>query len=165
MNHPPVILHRAGIGLLFIYSVGIIAFGLATLYIDLLFTKYHIGINDTLILLVLSALLDLFMVYLAVYIYQASRFILTPQHITVIRQFGLFAPQTRECDMTEVRNVLVSKRGFLSSVFDYGTLTVQTAGTYGDLVLPTIPQPEQWQNYILQAHDQSVGNTTVSSLQ
>lgn len=159
-THPPVVVHRAGIGLLVIYTIGILGFGLAALIFDLLFTQYDVPIYQVTGLLILAIALDLALVYLSVYVYTRSAFIFAPQQLTVITQVGLFRPQSTDCPMTDVQDVKVVRTGFLSSVFNYGTLVIQVANDTGMLSLPTIPDPDHWASYLLQAHEAATTSTT-----
>ena len=159
-NHPPVIVHRAGIGLLAIYTVGTLLFGLATLVFDLLFIRQEASINDVVTLLALTAALDLAIVYLSVYVYTRSVFIFTPQLLTVISQNGLFRSQKVDCPLADLQDVKVLRPGLLSNIFNFGTLVIQVSNDTGVLTLPTISDPDHWANYLLQAHQNIFANTS-----
>ncbi len=150
-DHPPVVVHRAGIGLLTIYTIGILTFALATLVLELLYVRYGFTVYQIVTLLVLASLLDLSIVYLSVYVYTRSVLIFTPQQLTIIRQVGIFRQQKVEFSISQLQDVKVLRPGLLSNVFDYGTLEVQVANDSGTLELPTVPDPDHWAAYLLTA--------------
>lgn len=157
-DHPPVVVHRAGIGLLTIYTVGTLSFALFTLVLELLFARYGFSINQIVELLVLAILLDLSIVYLSVYVYTRSVLIFTPQQLTVIRQVSIFRSQKVTCPTAALQDVKVLRPGLLSNIFDYGTLQIQVANDTGTLMLPTVPDPDRWASYLLTAHQSVVAN-------
>ena len=53
--------------------------------------------------------------------------------------------------MSNVEDVSAEERGILSTVFDYGTIVVQTAGALENFIFPYCPQPSKYADQIIEA--------------
>jgi uncharacterized membrane protein YdbT with pleckstrin-like domain len=77
-------------------------------------------------------------------IYNANRLIITDIHITQVLQVGLFNKKVSELTMENVEDVTAEKHGIFSTIFDYGTLKVETAGEQNNFVFIYCPNPNAY---------------------
>lgn len=73
-----------------------------------------------------------------------SIYIVTDQRIRQISQKGFFNRTVVDLDLMKIESVSVGTSGFLSNIFNYGTLLIQTSA--GDLVISRIRYPEKVYN-------------------
>jgi hypothetical protein len=73
-----------------------------------------------------------------------SVYIVTDQRIRQISQKGFFNKTVVDLDLMKIESVSVGTSGFLSGIFNYGTLLIQTNA--GDLVISRIRYPEKVYN-------------------
>lgn len=68
--------------------------------------------------------------------------------------FG-FGESRRQAAITNIQNVDASRPGFLATLFNYGFVTIDTAGAQTDIVFEYIPNPELVQSDIFHRIDES----------
>ena len=66
-------------------------------------------------------------------------------------QKTLFNRKVSRLSMSNVEDVNEEQRGIISSLFNYGTLTVQTAGTEDNFVFTLCPDPTKLADKIIEA--------------
>ncbi len=101
--------------------------------------------------------------YLAIWIYSFSEFIdyyldiwiVTNERIINIEQLGLFARTASELNLTAVQDVTSDVRGIIQTIFDFGTVHVQTAAETTRFVFKQVEQPEIIKRQIIQLSDQA----------
>jgi membrane protein YdbS with pleckstrin-like domain len=84
-------------------------------------------------------------------VYYRSKLTLTDKSLVQVVQSTLFSCKTSRLSMSNVEDVNVEQRGIISSLFNFGTLTVQTAGQEDNFVFSFCPQPNVYAERILQA--------------
>jgi hypothetical protein len=89
--------------------------------------------------------------FTATYIYKQSRLLVTDKSLVQIIQKTLFNKKVSRLSMSNVEDVSEEQRGFLASFFNYGTLTVQTAGTEDNFVFSLCPNPAKLADRIIEA--------------
>lgn len=104
--------------------VGVIIFGLATL---------------------------IFFLLAATYVYRQSRLLVTDRSLVQILQQSLFIRKISRLSMSNVEDVTAEERGILSTIFHYGTIVVQTAGTLDNFIFPYCPDPPKYADQIIEA--------------
>jgi len=95
-------------------------------------------------------------VLMLVYIYRLSRLTITDQSLVQIVQKGLFSRQISRLSMSNVEDVKVEQNGVLPHIFNFGTLTVQTAGEEDNFIFGLCPKPDDCAEQILTARKQFV---------
>lgn len=87
--------------------------------------------------------------------------IVTDQRIIDIDQLGLFRRNIAELDCRMVQDIDSDKSGVLETIFDFGTVTVQTAGERPNFTFHAVPHPDRMVERIRDAvssrHDQEDG--------
>ncbi|WP_323512296.1 PH domain-containing protein [Subtercola sp. RTI3] len=84
---------------------------------------------------------------LQLYIYRLSTITITSTGVTVINWQSLLVSQTSELNWTRVQDASVKQNGF-GTIFNYGTLLIQTAGTDKNFSFTFTPNPEHWVTFI-----------------
>ncbi len=150
------VVHRSAIGLAGIYLVAIVAvvaiFGLIIALSPDTFNSSgdSISIQLTAIMVVGAALLVLIL-FTATYVYRQSRLLVTDKSLVQILQKTLFIRKVSRLSMSNVEDVNEEQRGILASIFNFGTLTVQTAGTEDNFVFTLCPNPANLADKIIEA--------------
>jgi uncharacterized membrane protein YdbT with pleckstrin-like domain len=77
--------------------------------------------------------------------------LVTDMNLVQILQKGLFVRKVSRLSMSNVEDVTAEQKGILPTIFNYGTLTVQTAGEMENFVFPYCPNPNKYADRILDA--------------
>lgn len=104
------------------------------------------------VFLLLSSLAGIFM-YVAHTVYYGTRWILTTDSITQIRQMSLFSRQNSQLGLDNLEDVSVVQNGIFPHLFNYGVLRCQTAGEEGKFVFNYCPNPNKFARQILVARE------------
>lgn len=89
--------------------------------------------------------------FVATYVYRQSRLLVTDRSLVQILQKSLFIRKISRLSMSNVEDVTAEERGILSTVFNYGTIVVQTAGTLDNFIFPYCPSPTKYADQIIEA--------------
>ena len=92
-----------------------------------------------------------FFLFTATYVYRQSRLLVTDRSLVQILQKSLFIRKVSRLSMSNVEDVSAEERGILSTMFDYGTIVVQTAGALENFIFPYCPQPSKYADQIIEA--------------
>lgn len=99
----------------------------------------------------LSVLLLALILFAATYVYRQSRLLVTNKSLVQVMQKTLFSRKVSRLSMSNVEDVNEEQRGFWATFFNYGTLTVQTAGTEDNFVFTLCPNPTKLADRIIDA--------------
>lgn len=118
------------------------------------------GINET----TANALASLFALFalvfgvifliLATRIYKGNQLIVSDKNITQVLQIGLFDRKVSELSMGRIEDVTAQQNGILPTIFNYGILTVETAGEQNNFTFIYCPNPNAYAKAILDARQQ-----------
>ena len=104
-------------------------------------------------LLMLSASVYYLSVTLFIYSYFVTFYldlvIITNDSMVDIEQSSLFARTIAEVDLYKIQDATSEVKGFLPSLFNYGNIIIQTAGTVPRFAIPNAPNPHQLRQRIL----------------
>ncbi|HEX5456155.1 MAG TPA: PH domain-containing protein [Candidatus Saccharimonadales bacterium] len=120
-------------------SVGLIAVLLPAAVGDSTGTRLFIGV----IMLVLI-LFGVVFLALATRIYRGNQLIVTDLNITEVHQIGLFDRRVSELSLANVEDVSADTHGIFSTMFNYGTLTIETAGEAHHFIFKYCPYPNAY---------------------
>ncbi len=95
---------------------------------------------------------------ISTYVYRQCRLVVTDKSVVQILQRALFNRKISRLSMSNVEDVNVEQQGVLPSMFNYGTLVIQTAGEVDNFVFKFCPTPDQYANRILEARQSYVRN-------
>lgn len=90
------------------------------------------------------------------YVYRRSKLLVTDKSVVQILQHALFNRKISRLSMSNVEDVNVEQKGLLQSLFNYGTLTIQTAGSEDNFVFTMCPTPDKHAERILEARQSYV---------
>ncbi len=97
--------------------------------------------------------LTLIFVFLYNVIYWDNHLILTSDSITEVSRSGLFNKQSSQLSLGNLEDVTAAEKGILQSIFNFGSLTVETAGEHIRFFFPYCPRPEYYAKQILAARE------------
>lgn len=75
--------------------------------------------------------------------------IVTNDRLLHIQQQNLFARTISELDLNKIQDITSEVHGFFPSIFNYGTLEIQTASAMEKFIIEKIPHPETLRQVIL----------------
>ena len=150
------VIHRSLIGLVGIYLVAIAAVAAIFVLIIALspntFNTDSSTISGSLMgIIVLGAVLLVLILFTVTYVYRQSRLLVTDRSLVQVMQKTLFNRKVSRLSMSNVEDVSEQQAGILASIFDYGTLTVQTAGTMENFIFTLCPHPAKLADRIIEA--------------
>ena len=93
----------------------------------------------------------IFFLLVANYVYKKSRIIVTDRSVVQVLQKAPFNRKISRLSMSNVEDVNVEQKGILPSLFNYGTLTIQTAGQEDNFVFGMCPNPDYYASEVLEA--------------
>jgi uncharacterized membrane protein YdbT with pleckstrin-like domain len=150
------VVHRSLIGLAGIYLVALLAVGAIVALIIILAPGTFQASGDNIsgalsAIILLSAILLVLILFTVTYVYRQSRLLVTDKSLVQIIQKTLFIRKVSRLSMSNVEDVNEEQRGIVASLFNYGTLTVQTAGTEENFVFTLCPNPARLADRIIEA--------------
>ena len=150
------VVRRSIVGLLGIYLVATAAvLAILALVVALspdTFDTSSVNISPALsAIIVVGAVLLVLILFTATHVYRQSRLLVTDKSLVQVMQKTLFNRKVSRLSMSNVEDVSEEQRGFIASFFNYGTLTVQTAGTEDNFVFSLCPDPAKLADRIIEA--------------
>ena len=148
--------------LLFFIAVALVPVGLFFLIQNI----FPFFLTSTIIYPLLILLASLF--YLSVLLFFYTSFIefyldlhiITNDRMVDVEQITLFARKIVEVDLYQIQDVSSEIKGFFATIFKYGTVQVQTAGSIPKFTMQNIPDPHGLRRLILDlaAQDKKIHN-------
>lgn len=86
----------------------------------------------------------------------------TNEHIIAVNQKELFTRDEAFMELTRIQDVFFEKNGFLSNIFGYGELKVQSAGTEQQFVIRYVGDVEAKAHMIMELRDKVQGKSISS---
>jgi len=97
-----------------------------------------------------SILLGLFMIWA---LYYLNIQVITNERIVDISQESLFDHRVSELSIAKIEDVTGETHGFFGTVFSFGNVRVQTAGTQEFFLFENIPHPDKVEKLILDLYE------------
>ncbi len=150
------VVRRHPIGIIIIYLealVGVLALGVLAVFIAPdIFSDISTQTNRLIIAgTILAVAMLIFVLFVATYVYRQSRLLVADKSLVQIMQKSLFIRKVSRLSMSNVEDVTAEQRGILATIFNFGTLTIQTAGELDNFIFPTCPDPNKYAHEILEA--------------
>ena len=98
---------------------------------------------------VLAALILL----IGLYVYRHNVLIFTSIHLICVEQVGLFGRRVSQLNFRNVEDVTGKKAGLFATLFNYGDVTVQSAGEQEKFIFHYAPDPTQIADDALRQHE------------
>jgi hypothetical protein len=100
------------------------------------------------IIVAVLLLFGCFLGFRTLWVYQLNAFILTAERIIDVDQRGMFHKIVSEATFDKVQDVSYIVKGIFATIFQYGTIVVQTAGANANLELEGVRHPRRVQELI-----------------
>jgi hypothetical protein len=98
------------------------------------------------------------MLYSARIVYRNNYLLITNMHVIKVEQAGLFAQHMAQLSLARIEDVKGSRQGVLGTMFDFGDIEIQTAGTQENFIFSTVPSPQILADGLLEKHEQFLKN-------
>lgn len=150
------IVRRHPIGLIFIYIealAGVLALAALLIFVAPDSFKNMSASGSRLLIagVIFAVAILTFVLFVATYVYRQSRVIITDKSLVQVLQKSLFFRDVSRLSFSNVEDVTAQQHGILATVFNFGTLEVQTAGEMDNFLFPTCPDPNKFAHEILEA--------------
>jgi uncharacterized membrane protein YdbT with pleckstrin-like domain len=89
-------------------------------------------------------------------LYQQNRLQVTDKNLTQILQKGLFNRKVSQLTMANVEDVTADVRGIFATIFNYGSLNIETAGEQMNFKFEYCPKPRYYAKIILEAREKYI---------
>lgn len=122
--------------------------------------------NSSTILAVVASVFVILVVLatiIAVTIYKINELIVTNESIILIHQAGLFDRKISQLGLEKIEDVTSQQSGIFPHMFNYGTLTIETAGEMSNFVFPYAPNPNFTAKQIIEANEQFMRNAKLEA--
>jgi len=91
--------------------------------------------------------------------YYFDIWIITTERIINIEQKGMFARKASELRLQRIQDITTEVTGFMPTVFNYGDIRIQTAGTTEEFIFRTISDPYNVKNIIMDLQKRAEKNS------
>jgi len=137
--------------LIFFFVLLLVPFGLYFLIANIFPTWLTSNIGYTILTLLasiyyLSILLFFFTSFIEFYL---DIHIITNDRMVDIEQITLFARKIAEVDLYQIQDVSSEVKGFFPTIFNYGNVDVQTAGSVPKFSMENVPKPHKLRRILL----------------
>lgn len=147
-----------------ILIIGLMFLPLVAILIYLCYYSADITAEAVDMILIISSAYSLFILGLTLFVfvdYYLDVDIVTNQRIVDIAQNGFFQRKISESSLDQVEDVSAAVNGVFPTLFHYGDLHIQTAGTLPNFIFESIPHPYRISKIILDLHDAANAVSTV----
>ncbi len=98
----------------------------------------------------------LLVLFIAGFVYHQNFLIVTDKNITEVLQRTLFNRQVSELSMANIEDISSFQKGIFATIFNYGTMVVETAGEQNNFVFTFCPRPSYHCKILLDARQRFV---------
>ena len=90
------------------------------------------------------------------WIYNQNHMLITNENVIEVRQINLFSKKVSHLNMINVEDVTVLKKGVLQTAFNYGTMSIETAGEKDNFSFINTPTPDTYRRMVISAHEDAI---------
>lgn len=91
-----------------------------------------------------------FLFFGVIWVWRNNKIVITNEHIVDIDQMGIFNRKVSTLRLVEIQDISASVKGPIQTIFQYGTIIVQTAGERENFLFDYVPNPYELEHYILE---------------
>lgn len=150
-RHPAGLLGTYFVSGFLLIAIAVILFGVT----PQVFTEYNrskiVGFGAA--IFAIFSLLMIGFILIATKVYYGNRWILTSDSITEVTQVSLFSKASSQLSLGSLEDVTADKTGVIAQIFNYGTLSVETAGERSNFNFKYAPQPEYYAKQVIEARE------------
>jgi len=121
--------------------------------------RISLGRKSVAIIVLILLLIATLMVLTAIYVYSHNVLVFTNQHLIQVEQVGLFSRTVSQVSFNREQDISSNQAGIFPSIFDYGNVTVQSAGENVYFVFRYAPDPEAVSNEAIATNEATMGNS------
>lgn len=92
----------------------------------------------------------IFFLFVATYVYRLNRLLITDRSLVEISQKSLFIRKISRLNYENIEDINAEERGILATLFNYGTLTVTTAGPAENFIFKYCPRPNHYADVLIE---------------
>lgn len=118
-------------------------------------TNGQVKVLVSLVFIVIAALIGVGTI-ITLWIYNQNRMLITDENVVEVRQIGIFSHRVSHLNMINVEDVTVIKKGILQTLFDYGTMIIETAGEVENFAFPNTPNPDLYRRVVINLHEKTI---------
>jgi len=163
-EHVMVVVYQHPFGIIFIYAATLFCLAIALISSSLLLPDLYGGDTGkayTLLMVIAIGISILVGVLLmvATVVYRQSKLTVTDRTIVQVLQKGLLIRKVSQLSLANVEDVTSEQQGIFASIFNYGTLKIETAGEQANFTFSFCPNPHRVAKIILDSKDDFLRNT------
>jgi hypothetical protein len=106
----------------------------------------------------------IFLFVAVLWIWRRNKIVITNQHIVDIDQVGIFNRKVSTLRLGEIQDLSADVHGPTQTIFQYGTIMIQTAGERENFTFDYVPHPYELEHYILETRQNFHGELVEGSL-
>ncbi len=107
----------------------------------------------TLALMLVTTSLAVVILLVSYYVYRHNVLIFTNVHLIYVAQVGIFGRRVSQLNFRNVEDVSGHKKGILQTIFNYGDVTIQSAGEMEKFIFDKAPDPSEVADDALLRHE------------
>lgn len=162
-EHVMVVVYQHPFGIIFIYLATLFCLALALISTSLLLPDFTDNSDKMYALLSIvsigiSILVGVILM-VATVVYRQSKLTVTDRNIVQVLQKGLLIRKVSQLSLANVEDVTSEQRGIFASMFNFGTLKIETAGEQANFIFSFCPNPHRVAKIILDSKDDFLNNT------
>ncbi|MGZ6004626.1 MAG: hypothetical protein ACXWLH_00585 [Candidatus Saccharimonadales bacterium] len=105
---------------------------------------------------VILSLLALGVTAISLVLYIRNVIFVTNEKIAEVAYISLFNRKVTQLGLGQVEDVTIQQQGIFSHIFDYGIITIETAGEKENCTFTLVPTPNKYSQVIIEAHEGNV---------
>ncbi len=90
--------------------------------------------------------------------YYLDKWVVTNKRVIDVEQRGFFARETSSARYHKIQDITVTISGFLPTLFNFGTIQIQTAAEVLEFIFPDAPDPIRLKEYIMKIKVRETGD-------
>lgn len=155
-EHVTTVIHRHIFGLVGIYLQAIAALAAVILLAGLIGIDLFRGLSGEASLMLagigfLLVLLTVLMLLAVTSMYWQTKLLVTNKGLIQVLQHGLFNRKISRLGMSDIEDVTTEQKGLLATLFNYGTLHIETSGELRNFAFKYTPNPNRYASQIMDA--------------
>ena len=162
-EHVMCVVYQHPFGIIFIYFATLVCLLFALIGITALLPSLFSQNSDMYTIVSLFSVVAVIAVgvllAMATVVYRQSKLTVTDRNIVQVVQKGILIRKVSQLSLANVEDVSSEQKGFFASIFNYGTLVVETAGEQANFNFNFCPNPHRVAKIVLEAKDDFLANT------
>lgn len=98
-------------------------------------------------------LFTLLITAIAAFLYKSNVVLITSEKIAQMLYVSVFNRKISQLSIADVQDVTVIQKGIFAHLFNYGTLTIETAGEQANYIFTFTPQPYETSKLLVGSHE------------